>query len=342
MKKIGLISALFLGVASFMAFGLGTKQAMYAVHADPEDTETEESTEETTETETEETTDSTEETEPVEVFECSVVIAEYTHGKVSVSKTEGHVGELIEVNADAELFYLVKSIDVNGTALIESEEITGLYTFALVEGENLLTVKFVIDEELLGAFSTMVQQASNKDWTNLFSLKNVVTIITFLLNGGLLIAMVRYFIKDKRIAKNVEKSVEKTMKTVVPEATANAVTATVNEAVAPIFSQILAHQEELEKAMSVFAKCMALGQENTPEARRAILDELSGLKIGDINAIEEARKYIENLIKSHQEEIEAMLNKVKEIIAANTPETEQLPEPETETETEPGDNGTQI
>ena len=100
--------------------------------------------------------------------------------------------------------------------------------------------------------------------------------------------------------------------------------------------------------MAVFAKCMALSQEDTPEARRAVLDELAGLKIGDINVVEAAKKYIEELIKSHQAEMEDMLNKIQAIIDANKQIAPETPsEPETPESSEPeeipqGDDGTQI
>lgn len=256
--------------------------------------------------------------EPVEEeFECLVFWAAKEHGKVVVDKDRGHVGDIVTITLNPDLFYLTEYVKVNGTSLVEDETIRDCYKFALVEGNNEIDVNFVIDQELLGKLSGIVEEASNKDWTNLFTVKNIITIVAWLLDGGLLIAIIRYFVKDKKLEEKLEKNSKETLQKLVPDQTKAAVTESVEKIITPLFAQTQAHMGEIEKAMAVFAKCFALSQENTPEARKAILDELTSLKIGDANTIEEVKKYIENLVAESAKTYQETLAAIRELGAKN-------------------------
>ena len=284
-----------------------------------------------------------------EVFECKVSLSILPHGSVEVDKEEGHVGEIVTVTANPDLFYLVEFAEVNGSRLIEDENIRGVYKFALVEGDNKITVKFAVDSELLGEMSVIYEQAMNKDWTNLFSLENVVRVISFILSSGLLIAMVRYFIKDKRIEKNVENSVKSTCEKIVPETTRNAVAESVKEVCAPMFAETTGNQHEIVRVVGVLVKCIALMVEDTPDSRRAILAELSNLNIGDMKVVENAKKVIEEFFASKMSEMQDTMNKLDKVIEKNkelankTAEISNEPIKEIEENGEPSaDDGTQI
>ena len=255
--------------------------------------------------------------EYVEPFECSVVLGTFEHGKIEVDILEGHVGDVVTLNAKHDLFYLVDYVAVNGVNLVEDEEISGLYKFALAEGENKITAKFVVDTELLGEMSVIYEQAMNKDWTNLFSLENVIRVISFILSSGLLIAMVRYFIKDKRIAKNVETSVKNVCNKVVPETTKKVVIAETEEIVAPMFAKTCAYQEDIIRVLGILVKCIALMQEDTPDSKRAILAELANLNIGDMKVIEDARNFIDQYFANKMAELQGTLDKLDEVIEKN-------------------------
>lgn len=276
-----------------------------------------------------------------EVFECKVVLETPAHGKLSVDKKEGHVGDLVTVNADADLFYLIKNVSINGTDLVEDEDIRGKFVFALVEGENKLSAKFVIDEELLGKTSTIIEQASNKDWANLFSLKNVITIVSWLLSGGLLITMVRYYIKDKKLEKKVENKIQKTVSEVVPEATKDIILKSLEQLLTPYFSKIQAGTLEIQEVCVVLCRCFALMQEDTPEARIAITKELSSLKLSDKASIAMIEEKIKEFMKEQTNKTANILaqlsnikNENKEIVEEEKPEEIPASEPE--------DDGTQI
>lgn len=256
--------------------------------------------------------------EPEEIFECKVILNVLAHGKVTADKMEGHVGDIVTITADADMFYLVEYAEVNGSNLVEDEEISGLYKFALVEGENRVTVRFVVNQELLGELSVMYEQAANKDWTNLFSAENVFRIISLLFSGGLLLAMVRYFIKDKKLAHTVTNTVKKTVNEVVPETTKQIVVQNIEEVIKPIFTQTAGYQQEIVRVLGILVKCIALMQEDTPESRRAILAELANLNIGDMKVIEDAKAFIDKYFAEKMQNLENIMNGLDNIIAKNT------------------------
>ena len=86
---------------------------------------------------------------------------------------------------------------------------------------------------------------------------------------------------------------------------------TVEEVITPMFVETKADYIQLMGAMNVFAKCMALAQEGTVDSKRAILDELSGLKIGDLETLGEVRKSIEEMVERHTRAYEETLAAIK-------------------------------
>lgn len=256
--------------------------------------------------------------DPVEeTFECKVTLGETKHGKVTVDKNEGHVGDLVTINADADLFYLVKSITVNGTALVEDENVRGKFTFALAEGENVIAVKFEIDAEMLGAFSDMVEEATNGDWANFFSVKNVITILSWILNGGLLIAIIRYYVKDKKLEKNLEKTTKETVRQVISEEMKSNILDILKEWFTPIFKQVESDIVNIGEACTVLCRCFALMQENTPESRIAITKELSSLKLGDKTSITMIEARIQEFIDDQKVRENKILDQLKQIQVEN-------------------------
>lgn len=269
------------------------------------------------------------EEEIVETVKNTVVIEKPIHGSITASIEEGEIGDICVLEAKHDFLYKIDFIKVNGVALIEDEDIAGKFSFILVEGENLVTSSFVIDEELCGELTNVISQLENKDWKNLFTIENAITLVKWLLDGGILIALARYYIKDKRLEKKLEASVKDIISEMIPGQTQEAVLKCTEAIITPIFAELTAQNSEMAKAMNVFAKCMALSQENTPEARRAILDELSGLKIADVNTINEAKKYIEEVIRKVKLDYEEVMKKVNSIIEKNKENIEQPNEEET-------------
>ena len=252
-----------------------------------------------------------------EVFECSVIIAEAKNGTVTIDKEAGHIGDTVIITVKHDVFYLVESVKVNGTALIEDENIAGRYSFILAEGENKIEVICVIDQALLGELSTMMDQAKNQDWQNLFTIDNLVTLVTVFLNSGILIAVIRYFIKDKRLENKVENKIEEIVPQALLENTKTIIEQIIREYVGQVVSDLKLDSEEIKNALTVFTRCFALAQENTPEARIAITQELSSLNLSDQESIRMVREKLDAFMAQQNENLLNILAKMQKMEDTN-------------------------
>lgn len=311
MKKLGLLLvALGLGAC----IGLGSvKNAPVMVRAEDETTVTE-----------------------PEDLSATVTLPKLQHGTVEATILEGVEGDICKLNVKAELLYLIGGVSVNGVALIEDENISGLYSFALVRGENLVAVKIVVNEELLGDLSVIYDEVRNKDWTNLFTVENLLILIKWVFDCGILIALIRYYVRDKRLASKLEKATKEELNKIIPQATRDTVVATVKDVLEPLFAQLKADNLEIVKGMSVFAKIMALMQEDTPESRVAILDLLSQLNLSDEKTLAEVKAYIDKLFADHINSYNEVMDKLNAI----SEENKQLAEVEEEPKIDVGDGTT--
>ena len=152
---------------------------------------------------------------------------------------------------------------VNGTALIEDEDIRGKFVFTLVAGDNLITAAFVLDEELLGEIAPYLAEIENGGdfWTIISRPETIIAIVKWLLDGGILIALIRYYVKDKKLEKKLEDKVQETINKIIPQTTKDVVLNSLETTIIPIFTQLITDNGEMKKALGVFAKCMALSQE---------------------------------------------------------------------------------
>lgn len=283
-----------------------------------------------------------EENENEETKPCKVVVDKIEHGKISTDILEGNVGDLVTITAKHDLLYKIEYVAVNGTNLIEDENTSGLYTFSLVEGDNTITASFIVDEELCGQLTQIVTEATEKDWTNLFSIENVVTLVKWLLDGGILIAMIRYYIKDKKLCKSVENGAKQAVETIVPDATKEAVIANTKEVIEPMFKQFVEDSALGRQIMCIMIKCMTLMQENTPEAKIAILNEFEKLKgVVDLDSIAGVKKFIEEQIEKHSAVYKETLERLENISKRHAENVVENKEPEI-TVVPFKDDGTQI
>lgn len=272
-----------------------------------------------------------------EVATYTISYSQPEHGKIVIDEEDlsGNVGGSVDININPSIFYLIKSVTVNGNALVESETTKGLYSFSPVAGENKLEVEIVLDEALFGEFNTIARQVEAKDWASIFSVETVLRLVGIVLNSGLLVACVAYFIKDKRLADKVGNVTKKTLEnTITPEVKAK-VEEAIKEALKEPFEKMDASSLRIMQAMAVFSKCMALAQEDTAESRKAIIDELTSLEIGDLATLEQIRQFIKDEVEAKNKIFESNLKKLQEIKEANSKNVEvSKEEPKEEAHTE--------
>lgn len=283
-----------------------------------------------------------EEPEETEVLpECTVVLDEVENGTITADIMEGDAGTICTLTIEAkEKGYIVDKILLNGAVLKEFEFSNSLkkveYQFVLTAGENKITATFI--------YSEIASQLEDKgfDLNDIFSLKNIIVLLALILNGGLLIGMVRYYIKDKKLADKVENAIKESINKIIPDLTRQIVLENFEKILTPMMSETNSRMIDMQEALSKFAKCLALSQQNTPEAKTAIINELASLKIGDAQTIADVKAYIERIVAEQMKAYQDTMKAIEEIKNMNKEVLAQEPKIEEPVVEEPIDNGTQI
>ena len=244
-----------------------------------------------------------EEEEPEVVYPCSVVVEKTIGGEILVDITEGNVGDVVTVHVGTYVLYSLKSVKVNGVELSANAE--GNYTFTLAEGENKLVVEFAVDDEQMATFAELFAQAKDGEWSEIFSVENILTFIswgiTTLLSSGFLLTL----IKNKKIRSKTAEEISVSVENKVEKASAKAITTFLTETLEPVTNKMSTGLNDMEEAMKILVRCFVLSQENTPESRLAIIKELTNLKTTSQELSEQVKAMIdEEILKRAQVEQE--------------------------------------
>lgn len=233
------------------------------------------------------------------VYACVVKVNEVEHGDVIVTTLEGNPGDIITITADPDVLYVLDAVYANGNQILKNEE--GLYQFALVEGENTVGAKFVLNNEALETVMEMVEKTKDEGFDSLFTVKNLVILISALislLTGTSLLIVVAKF---------------KALK----ELTTKEVTAANQGAYNQTLTNINNNMIETNTAVNTLARCMVLAQEGTPEAKLAIIDEITKLSETKDKLADEVKDAINQGIAELKEAQNAKIKAIQELEEAN-------------------------
>lgn len=264
-----------------------------------------------------------EEGEDPVVYTSSVVInTSIEHGDVAVSITEGNVGDTVTVVVSPDVLYVVDAVYANGNQILTNED--GLYQFVLVEGENTVNAKFVLNNEALETIAELVQKGKDEGIESLFTFKNLIILLAALVSLMGIGTSIGLAAKLTKAAPKADELATKAVQTAVPK--------TIEDYFKPILDGLYGAALETKEISKTLCRCMVLMQENTPEARLAIIDELTKVQqsnealadkvVEAINgAIEKAKELQDNKIKAIQELEQANNNLLKENVE-NEPEND--------------------
>lgn len=250
-----------------------------------------------------------------EEYDCYVTIVASKGGEILTDITEGNVGDVCTLYVGENLFYDLSSIEVNGVALIANEDKT--YTFALVEGENVITSTFVINNEEVSSVLQTLEKAKNGDWSQIFNVDNVLTvvswIITTLLSSGFFITLIRTRKIKAKTINEVHDAIKEVSESTVAEAIKNFLETTMGDSLTTITAKL----DSTNEVCKVLARCFMLSQENTPESRLAIIKELTDLKTNEEELSNKIKLIISNQIEESNKIQEAKIAKLNELKKAN-------------------------
>ena len=125
-----------------------------------------------------------------------------------------------------------------------------------------------------------------KEWLSPQVLTTVTAVLTALVAGLKMVASLKSMAKNKQLTiDGVNEIVVSSLKECVSKEVADKIDAYMPE--------IIAYEKKSSDIMIAFSKILALAQENTPEARKAILEVIQELGVINNTAVESAKKTIE-------------------------------------------------
>lgn len=248
-------------------------------------------------------------------YPCKVVISDVSYGDILTDLTEGNVGDIVTIYAKPYVLCSIEYVKVNGVDLIADE--SGNYSFSLVEGENVITAVFKIDQEQVSKIATLFESAKAGNWQDIFNMENLFTVIgwtiTTLLSSGFFVTLLKY----KKIKTTTADNTTEIAKAAIDDNLSQAVTTFLKTTLGPTFDTISAKLSSTEEVCKVLARCFVLSQENTPESRLAIIQELTKLQTTNENLTAQVKEIINNEIKKNEELKNAKVKAIEELEAAN-------------------------
>ena len=129
-----------------------------------------------------------------------------------------------------------------------------------------------------------------EEWAKEWLSPQVLTTVTAVLTA--LVAVLKMVASIKSMAKNKQLTIDGVNEIVVSNLK-ECVSKEVAETIDAYMPEIIAYEKKSSDIMIAFSKILALAQENTPEARKAILEVIQELGVINNNAVESAKKTIE-------------------------------------------------
>lgn len=246
---------------------------------------------------------------------CVVKYEENECGELIVDIESGEVGEIVSFSVTPKMLYLVKSVKVNGLEVQENEG--GYYSFELILGENIIEVEYEFNETQWNDLATIITENINKakegDWGDIFSMKNLSMIIfsslSLLMSSGFLVTLLKN--------KKVEAVTTEKVGNMVEEKLNETLAVFLEETIKQLFGDMVDKVDESNEVAKTLCRCFVLSQENTPQSRLAIIQELSNLKNAEKELSEKIKQFINDEIMTKQKAIKERDEAIAQLKATN-------------------------
>lgn len=246
---------------------------------------------------------------------CKVIVTAAQYGDVIVDKESGNVGDIVTVYAKPYSLFKLKSITVNGTALVANAD--GIYTFAMIEGENKVSAEFEISQSEVSYILGLIEDAKNGNFEDIFSLKNLLTLISWAISLFMGSGFCITLLKSKKIKAQTAQEISEAVDAATKSEVAKGISAFLSEQFGPSFDALSASINDISETCQSMARCMVLGQENTPEARLAIIQELSSKSKKAESLADEVKKIVHAEMADAEKAKQDKLDLIEELEAKN-------------------------
>lgn len=246
---------------------------------------------------------------------CKVVLDNIQYGDVIIDKTEGNIGDIVTVYAKPYSLFGLKSLTVNGTALVANED--GSYTFTMVEGENLVSAVFEVNQNEIKYILGLVDTVKNGKFEDLFTLKNLMTLISWAISLFMGSGFCVTLLKSKKIKAQTAQEISEAVQVATESEVSKGINAFLGEKFGPSFDELSKSLTDITTTCQSMARCMVLSQENTPEARLAIIQELSANSKKAETLADEVKKIVHAEIETNKQAEQNKLDMIKELEEKN-------------------------
>lgn len=250
-------------------------------------------------------------TEEVVTYPCHVKISSTKGGDVLLDIEEGNVGDTVTAYVKADFLFAVSSLQINGTSMELNSD--GKYQFTLVEGENVVSVEFKVNNEKLTEIANLINGVKENGFQSLFTVSNLLNLISWvislLLSSGFFITL----IKNKKLkSKTIDEVVEIVKETLQSE-NAEILKQFLDALIGPALETMTSKMDAMDDCMKVFCRCYVLAQDDTPENRLAIINELTKLNNSDEALTAQIREIVKQEQKAQEEKIVARDKAIEEL-----------------------------
>lgn len=263
-------------------------------------------------TDTEEGVDTEVPEEPVIEYPCTVVVSDVKYGTLTFSKTEGEIGEIIEIYNTPDLLYEIIELKVNDVVLTPNEY--GVYSFALVEGENIVSAKFEVSSEKLEKVAELLNQVKEGSWEEIFTLSNLFQLISWLITLGCSSGFFVTLYKSRKFKQLTPQEIASNVDEKINSVLDERLSSFLKDVFGPYNENMIEKFSEMENSTKTMVRCFILMQENTPEARIAILKELNELNKNETNHLaSQVKALIADEVKKQEEQNKALNDTLEEL-----------------------------
>lgn len=255
--------------------------------------------------------------EPEIIYPCNVVldISNKNYGDVLSDIEGGEIGDIVTLKVSPNILCKITNVTANGTQLLKNED--GNYTFALAEGDNIVRVEFAVDNEQLTYLADQIGNIKNGNWEDILTVENLFLFIYWIMSMFMSSGFFVTLIKNKKIKTKTTNEIAN----VIKEANELSIVETVNKVLEKVlgetFTKYLEKTDKIDETMRVLTRCFVLSQENTPEARLAIIQELTNLETNQQDLTNKVKAMILEEISKNNAEVENKKKAIEALKAAN-------------------------
>ena len=249
-------------------------------------------------------------------YTCKIVESEgIEHGDIIYDIEEGNVGDIVTLYVVPDVLYITEYVKVNEVVLT-AEEDGKTYKFALSEGENVISASFIIDNEEISNLIGVIDQVKTQGIKSIFNIDNLFKFIYFLLSTLLSSGFFITLIKKQKIKSATMNQLTDLFTNLIKEVNDEEVKKALEGIFGQTVEKLVTKMDGVDVLVNKMVKCMLLMQENTPESRLAIINELT-LNEDNKKLSEEIKNMIAQEVQAQNKAIEERNNSIEKMKEAN-------------------------